>query len=236
MQDAVTLWQGDCLELMKDIPDQSVDLVLTDIPYGVVNRASGGLRNLDKGLADVVSFDLSKLVQELVRIGSASFYVFCGTEQVSNIRESFVTAGLLTRLCVWEKTNPSPMNGEKFWLSSIECCVFARKAKAPFNEHCVSSVWRNPVERGKFHPTQKPLKLIERLVAASSNENCLVCDPFMGSGTTGVACLNLNRRFIGIEKDENYFSIAKQRIEAAPGGTVPLLIPSAITEVAACQN
>ena len=120
---------------------------------------------------------------------------------------------MVTRLCIWEKTNPSPINCQYYWMSSIECCVFTRNKNATFNEHYKSCVWRNPCGRSKVHPTEKPLKLFEYLVKTSSNENDTVLDCFMGSGTTGVVCKHTNRNFIGIELDENYFEIAKERIE-----------------------
>lgn len=188
-------------------------MVLADIPYGEVNRESAGLRNLDKGKADSVTFPLEDALKECVRLCSGSLYIFCGTEQVSRIRAAFVADGLSTRLGIWEKTNPSPMNGQHMWLSNIECCVYGKRRGAPFNEHCQSSVWRNPVERGKLHPTMKPLALIERLIRASSDKGDTVLDFAMGSGTTGVACKNLGRNFIGIELDENYYQIAKRRIK-----------------------
>jgi site-specific DNA-methyltransferase (adenine-specific) len=207
--------QGDCLELMKTIPDGSVDMVLTDIPYGEVNQKSSGLRRLDRGNADACDFDLNLMVDEFARVASGSFYVFCGTEQISVITTAFKRHKLTTRVCAWEKSNPSPMNGSKLWLSGMEFCVFARKPKATFNEHCQKALWRFPVGRSKIHPTEKPVALMSRLVAASTNEGNIILDPFMGSGTTGVAAKNLNRSFIGIELDETYFNIAKERIGAA---------------------
>ncbi len=211
------LMHGDCLELMAQIPDGSVDMILCDLPYGKVNRSSSGLRNFDKGKADIdiVTFDIDAAVKESIRISSGSIYLFCGTEQVSEIRSKMVQNGLTTRLCIWEKTNPSPMNGQHLWLSSIECCVFGRKPKATFNEKCKSSVWRHATSRGKLHPTMKPVKLMERIILASSNAGDTVLDFTMGSGTTGVACVNTGREFIGIEKDAHYFSIATERIESA---------------------
>lgn len=140
--------------------------------------------------------------------------MFCGTEQVSAIRATMVEKGLSTRLCIWEKTNPSPMNGQVIWLSGIECCVYGKKKNATFNEHCKNTVFRFPTVKGKLHPTQKPIDLMKYLIEVSSNENDIVLDPFMGSGSTGVACINTNRSFIGIELDKTYFDIAKERIES----------------------
>ena len=206
-----TFYNGDCLEIMSKMDASSIDLTLTDVPYEVVNRDSNGLRNLDKGVADVLGGNLADYLKEIDRITSGSIYIFCSTEQVSEIRAHFAESHT-TRLCVWEKTNPSPMNGQHVWLSGIECCVYAKKRGATFNEHCKNTVWRYPTVRGKIHTTQKPLKLFEYLVSVSSNEGDVVLDPFMGSGTTGVACRNLGRRFVGIELNKNYFELGKGRI------------------------
>lgn len=206
---------GDCLERMKEIPDGSVDLVLTDIPYGVVNRASGGLRNLDKGAADAFDFSIQSALDQIARLCIGSVYVFCGTEQVSELRAGLAQRSFTTRLGVWEKTNPSPMNGQHLWLSSLEVCVFGRRRGATFNEHCKGSVWRHPTARGKLHPTMKPVGLMARLILASSHPGDTVLDFTMGSGTTGVACANTGRKFIGIERDEAYFDIARERIVTA---------------------
>lgn len=169
---------------------------------------------MDKSIADIETFSLDFVVSQSARIAN-SIYIFCGIEQVSELRSGFVKLGLSTRLCIWEKTNPSPMNGQHLWLSSIECCIFARKPKAYFSERCASPVWRGPTVRGKLHPTQKPLWLMERIIEASCCINGTVLDFTMGSGTTGIACVKTGRNFIGIEKDSGYFNIARQRLEQA---------------------
>ncbi len=209
----IDLYNGDCIEYMKKMEKKSVDLLLTDIPYNEVNRKSNGLRNLDKKDADGAEFNLEEALNEFMRVTKGSIYVFCGIEQVSFIKKTFRENGLSTRLVVWEKTNPSPMNGDKVWLSSVECCVFGKFPKATFNEHCKSSVLRFSCGKSKVHPTEKPIKLFSKIVEVSSNEGDIVFDPFMGSGTAGVAALDLNRKFIGCELNEEYFNIAKNRIE-----------------------
>ncbi|MFC1714812.1 DNA-methyltransferase [Candidatus Poribacteria bacterium] len=203
---------GDCLEVMKKIPDAVIDLLLSDIPYGVVNRSSGGLRNLDKGQADDITFDLHQFLRQIIRICKGSFYIFCSREQISRIYETFVRGRLPTRLGVWEKTNPSPMNGQHIWLSSIETCVFGKKSGATFNEHCKSPVWRYHCGKSSEHPTEKPVELFQCLIEASSNDGDVVLDPCLGSGTTAIACLRTNRRYIGIEIDEGYCRLAERRI------------------------
>ena len=208
---------ADCMDILKQLPDKCIDLVLTDIPYGKVNRDSNGLRDLDKGCADTVSFDLSELLEHIIRINRGSIYIFCGTEQVSLIRKTLVDNKYSTRLLIWEKTNPSPMNGDTIWLSGIECCVYGKLSGASFNEHCKNTVLKYPIcnDKFKFHTTQKPLEMFSYLVRVSSNKNDLILDCFSGSGTTAIACHNLNRRFICIEKDEDYYKASVERLENA---------------------
>lgn len=207
------IFNGDCLELMKDIPNGSIDCVLTDIPYNEVNRESNGLRNLDKGSADIGMFNLEELTTTLCDKSKGSVYMFCGINQVSEIRMAMSGCGLSTRLIVWEKTNPSPMNGDKIWLSGIECCVFGKKKLATFNLHCKNSVLRYPCGKHDIHPTQKPIELFSYLLNASTNEGDVILDPFMGSGTTCVAAIRQKRHYIGIELDPHYYEVAKKRIE-----------------------
>lgn len=212
MNNNIILHNGDCVEYMKTMDKKSVDLLLTDIPYNEVNRKDNGLRSLDKGVADSAEFDLDETLKQFMRVTKGSIYVFCGIEQVSHIKKTFRENGLSTRLVVWNKTNPSPMNGDKIWLSSVECCVYGKFPKATFNEHCKGSVLNFPSGRSKIHPTQKPLKLFEKIVEVSSNEGDVVFDPFMGSGTSGVAAKNLNRKFVGCEANDEYFNLAEDRI------------------------
>lgn len=219
----IKLIQGDCLEEMMKIPSGSVDMVLTDIPYGEVSKNgaerakyAGQLRKIDKEGADILTFDLDILLDEIARVSNGGIYIFCGIEQIGKIYTYFDNhKDFMVRQCAWRKTNPAPVNGQHMWLSSFENCIFAKKRKTKFNQSCKSSVWDFPTGRSKVHPTEKPLKLFEYLVESSSDENDTVLDMCMGSGTTGVACKNLNRNFIGIELNEKYFKIAKERITNA---------------------
>ena len=207
-----TLYLGDCMDILPTL--DKVDAVITDPPYGEVNRKSSGLRSLDRGVADIADFDCAELAAMLSRYGD-SLYIWCGLGQISFFRAALIDAGMSTRLCIWEKTNPSPMNGQHLWLSSIETCVFGKASGATFNEHCASPVFRLATEPKKYHPTAKPVVLIARQVKASTIEHGTVLDPFMGSGTTGVAAIQLGRKFIGIEREPKYFDIACERIEQA---------------------
>lgn len=211
--DAVTLYHGDCHEILAEIPDVSVDLVLTDPPYNCVNRASSGLRNLDKGGADDLPVVLEQIADELVRVATGSIYVWCGASFLSDWLRSFEAHGLTVRGAAWHKTNPSPMNGDKLWLSAAEFCAFARKPKAYFSLSCQANVWKHKTDSEvDWHPTPKPLSLMEHLVRASCPPGGLVLDAFAGSGTTLRAAKNDGRRAIGIELNERYCEQIAKRL------------------------
>jgi len=209
--DAVVIYNADCREILPQLPDNSVDLVLTDIPYGEVNRESQGLRMLYKGVADIVGFDITSLVIDLIHKTTGSLYIFCGSEQLSTIRELFVDLGLTSRVIVWEKSDPSPMNGDYVWLSGIELCVYGKKALAIFNGHCLNTVLRGKCSNNAYHLTQKPNWLMDKLIMVSSGLNSLILDPFLGSGTTAYCAKKLGRKCIGIEIEEKYCEIAAKR-------------------------
>lgn len=174
------IYLGDSLELLPQIPDKFADAIVTDLPYNEINRETNGLRKIDKGNADIADFNLNDALEEMWRVCKGSFYLFCGFGQISDIHKFFRYKGLGTRLIIWEKTNPSPMNGETTWLSGIEPCIFAKKAGATFNGHCRNTVIRKPIAAQTGHPTPKPINLMGELILASTNEGDVVLDPFMG--------------------------------------------------------
>lgn len=211
---------GNCMTWLKEIEDQSIQCVLTDIPYGEVTKNgaerakySGQLRKVDKGKGDIVTFDLNEFLDEISRVSDGGIYIFCGIEQISKIYKYFDEhKDFMVRQCAWRKTNPSPANGQHMWLSSMENCIFAKRRKTKFNVSCKSAVWDYPVGRGKLHPTQKPLDLFKYLIEASTNEGDTVLDPCLGSGTTSVASIELNRNWIGMEMEWEYCEVANKRI------------------------
>lgn len=213
----VKLLQGDCMDILKKIPDYSVDLVLTDIPYNKVNRKDNGLRKLDKENADILTFDLQEFLEQIYNKTKSTIIIFCGKEQVSLIHSFFNEKqkkgkGTVRQL-IWEKTNPSPMNGQHIYLSGIENAIWFKKRGGTFNAHCKNTVFKYPIGRSKLHPTEKNHLLLEELILDNSNENDIVLDPCAGSSSTGVACIKNNRNFIGIELNPKYFEISKNRLE-----------------------
>ena len=217
-ESTVRLIHGDALCVLRELGESSVDAVITDPPYNAINRASGGLRSFDKGVADSAPVDIESFAEEFVRVSRGSVYVWCSDEQYTAWTLAFKSRGLTTRKCAWWKTNPSPMNGTRLWLSALELCVFARKPGAYFAKHCAHPVWKGPVARVKGHPTPKPVWLMREAVLASVPETGVVLDPFMGSGTTGVASATEGRSFIGVDQELSYVELARHRIAEIRGG------------------
>ena len=207
----------DCMKVLSQLDNDTVDFTLTDIPYDGVNRKDNGLRKLDKGNADIITFDLYKFLDEIYRVTKGSVVVFCGMNQMSEIFNYFDEyakkgKGTVRQLC-WKKTNPSPMNGDYIYLSGLENAVWFKKKGATFNAHCKSNVFEFPCGRSKLHPTEKNHTLLEDLIKDNTNEEDIVFDPCCGSGSHCYVAKKLNRRYMGIELNKEYFNIAKDRIE-----------------------
>jgi site-specific DNA-methyltransferase (adenine-specific) len=299
----IELWQGDCLELMKDIPDGSVDMVLCDLPYGTMEHAGSGTdREVLKSCGWDKEIDRDQLFNEYVRIlrPSGKSVLF----SMEPLTSQLVTAnnpglGFSQRLVWIKNVHGNPLSSKSAFLSRFEdICVFSRdtydregshplrdyfmqekeksglsssdfqkilgnqmashyftngfqfcvpsernykilqstgyfqkpydelkvidrkwkqRRRQTFNlldgEKSKSNVLKFSKDTGSYHPTQKPVLLLEYLIRTYTNEGETVLDNCMGSGSTGVACVNTNRHFIGIELDEVYFNIAKERIE-----------------------
>ena len=217
----IDLHLGDCLEVMKQIPDKSVDLVLTDPPYNIArenNFSTMGRAGIDFGEWDK-GFDLFSYIDQVSRVlkKDGSFVVFNAWRNLGAIADYAEKQGFETKDMIrLEKSNPMPRNRDRRYITDYECAIWFVKEKAKWTFNRQDDKYQRPkfvacIESG-LHPTQKNLSLMENLVKIHSNENNVVLDPFMGSGTTGLACKNLNRHFIGIEQDANYFEIAKGRI------------------------
>ena len=207
-----TINNDNCMYYMKIMPDECVHLTLTDIPYGVVNRDSNGLRNLNKEEADVMTFDLSDFLSEVYRVTSGTIIIFCSKEQISEIYKFFSdkqkkNKGTVRQL-IWKKSNPSPMNGQHIYLSGIENAIWFKKKGATFNAHCKNTVFDFPCGRSKLHPTEKNHNLLKELILDNSNEQDIVFDPCAGSGSHLLVAKENNRHYLGVELNKEYFKIA----------------------------
>lgn len=218
-----TLHLGDCMDIMKTIEDKSIDLVITDPPYKIETSGGGLYTQADKqyvkelnSMKDGFSEDV---LDELCRImKKINIYFFCSQKQIIPLLDYFVKKKKCNwNLLTWHKTNPVPACGNKY-LTDTEFILFFREkgVKVYGNYNTKFTYYVTPLnqkDKKKYgHPTIKPQEILLNLVTNSSQEGDTVCDPFMGSGSTGVACKSLNRDFIGIEVDNNWYQIAQNRI------------------------
>ncbi len=208
------IYNIDCMSGLKLIPDKSIDMVLTDIPYNEVNIDINRLRNLNKEEADILTFDLEEFLDEVYRVSKGSICIFCGMGQFSTIYNYFTSKRGTVRPIIWEKTNPSPMNGQHIYLSGVEVAVWFKRSGAKiFNAYCKNTVFRFPNGKRDIHPTQKNIKLFKELILDNTDEGDIVLDTCLGGGTTVVAAIETNRKYIGFELEEKYFEKTKTKIE-----------------------
>lgn len=201
---------GDCRDILPTLGQ--VDAVVTDVPYEI-SQKSNGLRVLDYGEWDKEgSSEIAFWAIDALR-ECPSVIAWCSGEQISHFHTQHIERQ--KRTLVWAKSNPPVLNGQHLFLSGQELAFYGKLAGAWFGGSCVSSVWRGTAPQDREHPTQKPIDLMLWCVGNTVKPGSVCADPFMGSGTTGVACVNLDRSFIGIEREPSYFDIACRRIEAA---------------------
>ena len=210
----IQLYNGDCLELMKNIPDGSVDLVLTDSPYGMDFQSHYRKEMYSKIGNDKVLDWLEKYVDECFRIlkDNTAVYFFCSWHNVDIFKQAIEKKFKIKNILIWEKNNTSMGDLKGSYAPKYEMIIFAHKGRKLLNGFRYADVIKANRTGNKVHPTEKPVDLLELFIKNSSNENEVVFDGFMGSGSCGVACINTNRNFIGIELDKGYFDIAQRRI------------------------
>lgn len=224
------LLNGDCLNLLNQVEDNSIDLVLTDPPYNISrknNFKTMGRNGIDFGNWDKNADLLSwiNLVRSKVN-KNGSIIIFNDWRNLGEISCKLGGSGFITKdLIRWVKNNPMPRNRDRRYITDYEMAIWAVKKGSKWTFNRQSDKYDRPLiecpitpKSEKYlgsHPTQKPIKLMEDLLLRHSNENGIILDPFMGSGSTGVACVNTNRDFIGIELDKKYFEIAQDRIHCA---------------------
>ena len=219
-----TIQLGDCYELIKDIPDKSIDLVYIDIPYLYKQHGGGNsplgkrtmvkkqeLKNIENGIDWSI---LDTLCKKLKKI---NIYIWCSKFQINDIMNYFLKKETFFEILVWCKTNPTPTTNQT-WLPDIEYCLTFREKGVKLNDdynlkhkYYISSLNIGDKDLYK-HPTIKPLELVKRHILHSTQENDIVLDCFCGSGTTCVACKETGRKFIGMEIDPEYHKIAVDRL------------------------
>jgi site-specific DNA-methyltransferase (adenine-specific) len=218
--------QGDCLEVLASMPDKCTNAVITDPPYKLTGGAGGGAFGRDKrsyhgeikpltdGIPDAVLSEMMRVLEK------ANLHIFCSKDQLRQFINFYEERGCKTDLLTWHKTNPTPTCNNSY-LSDTEYLLYFREhgVKLYGNYHSKKKYYVSPCnidDKATWgHPTIKPLNIISNLVLNASLAGDIIIDPFCGSGTTGVACRDLGRRFIGIELSPEYCDIARNRIANA---------------------
>ena len=211
----INLLHGDCFELLQDIPNESVDMVLTDPPYGMNFQSEYRKHKYEKIMGDSDLAWLDYFVNEIYRVSkpNTAHYVFCSFHHIDKFKQAIERKFKIKNILTWVKNNTSMGDLKGDFAPKTEFIIFFHKGRRLINGKRDPNVLEFKRTRNELHPTQKPVDMTEYLIGKFSDEGDLILDPFMGSGTTGVACLNTNRRFIGMELEEDYFNIAKERIE-----------------------
>jgi site-specific DNA-methyltransferase (adenine-specific) len=212
----IQLFNGDCLEVMTEIPNESVDLLLTDPPYGMNYRSSRRTDKHKKIELDTSIDWFPKFIKEIFRVmkNNSHIYIFCNDYAISHFRDDIENIGFKNkRTLVWVKNNHTSGDLYGDYGNKTEFILYAHKGRRLLNGKRDTNVLNFNRVNTNLHPTAKPVNLCAYLINKSSVRNDLVVDCFMGSGTTGVACKQLGRRFIGIELDKHYCEIAQERIK-----------------------
>jgi DNA modification methylase len=217
------IYHGDSYKLIKEISDKSVDCIYTDVPYLMQSGGKGGgafgdrVHNLiRRDMANIIEgFDYS-ILDDFIRVmKKVNIFIWCNKGQLKEIINYFKEYSM--EIIVWAKDNPTPFTNN-VWLSDLEYCLYFREQGVKLNDgYELKSKWyQSPINKKDKdlydHPTIKPLELVKRHILHATQENDIVLDTFLGSGTTAVACKETWRNYIGFEMDDEYFKIAQDRI------------------------
>ena len=223
----IYLNNGDGIGFMKELDNNTIDAIITDPPYNISrdnNFKTMGRNGIDFGEWDK-NFNLTnwiKIAQPLLKKGG-NIVIFNDWKNMSYIVEELEKNNFdIKDLIRWKKTNAMPRNRDRRFITDYEFAVWAVKKGGKWTFNRLSDTYEIPEIVGGItpksekinggHPTQKPIYVMKWIIERLTNENDIVLDPFMGSGTAGVACIELNRRFIGSELNKNYYNMAQQRI------------------------
>ena len=217
---------GDSYKLIKEIPDKSVDLVVIDPPY-LINYFTNYRKDKDHDFCSAIANDsneelIKNIIYELYRVmkDNTAVYVFCSPDKIEVFKTEIEKYFNLKNIVIWVKNNWTAGDLEAQYGKQYEMILYANKGRKFINGDRLTDVWiandimgfNRVAGKEQLHQNQKPLELIKLMIEKSSNEQDLILDCFSGSGTTCVAAKELNRRFIGIEIDENYHRISVERL------------------------
>lgn len=215
------IYNMDCIEYMKQLPDECVDLIVTDPPY-LMNYSTNRRKNKDDRFCKSILNDtneklISDYIKECYRIlkNDSACYMFCNSNKIEFFKTEIQKYFNVKNIIVWVKNQQTAGDLVAQYGKGYEFIFYVNKGRCPIRGSRISDVWKNNRVAGSqlIYQNQKPVELIEKCIVNSSDSGGIVFDGFMGSGTTAIACRNTDRYYIGCELDEGYYKIAKERIE-----------------------
>ena len=217
-----TVYNMDCLEGMKDIPDNSIDLIVTDPPY-LMNYKTGRRKDKTHDFCTPILNDnneqvISDAIKEMYRVlkDNSAMYIFCNSNKVDFFKQQLENTGFaIKNMIIWKKNNHTAGDLQAQFGKQYEIIFLVNKGRCIFNGKRITDIWEfdKVVGKNQLHQNQKPIDLLSRCIEYHSKENDVVLDCFMGSGSTAIACINTKRNYIGFEIDKKYYDIANERIK-----------------------
>lgn len=216
-----TIYNEDCIEGMKNIESNSIDLIVTDPPYLVKYKTGRRKDKSHKFTKEILNDDNEQLLKDYIaecyRImkDDTAMYMFCSSNKVDFFKQELEQYFTIKNMIIWVKNNHTAGDLQSAFGRKYEIVFLVNKGRSKFNGTRLTDVWefKRVAGKGQLHQNQKPIEMIEQCIEKHSNENDVVFDGFMGSGTTAVASVNKNRRYLGFELDKEYYDIASNRID-----------------------
>ncbi len=217
-----TIYNEDCLMGMRGgVLDESIDLIVTDPPYLISYKTNHRTNKEHKFCSEILNDDNEKLIKDYIvecyRIlkNNSAMYMFCSSKTIDFFKQELEKVGFtIKNIIVWVKNNWTAGDLKGQYGQQYEFILLVNKGRKLFNGKRLTDVWHfdRVVGKKQLHQNQKPIELIEQCILKHSSEGDLVFDGFIGSGTTAVACLNTNRKYIGFELDKKYYDVACRRL------------------------
>lgn len=231
------IYNRDCYEAIKKIPDKSIDCIYTDVPYLMDKHGYGHselgqrLKEQSIELQEIVDGYDTTILDDFVRVlKRINIFIWCSKLQILETLNYFDRLGCRFEILVWKKDNPSP-SANNTWLPDLEYCLYFRERGVRLNDgYNLKSKWyasaTNKRDKDRFeHPTIKPVDLVSRHLLHATQADDIILDPFMGSGTTAVACIDTGRQYLGFEKDERWYKVAANRLQGIDANGQQTLFP-----------
>lgn len=215
------IYNDDCIEGMKKIPDESIDLIVTDPPYLMKYKSNMRKDKHHKFCSEIIGDNDPELIEnyikECYRImkNDSACYMFCNSNKVDVFKRQLEKVGFnIKNMIVWVKNNRTVGDLQAAYAKQYELILYVNKGRRFINGTRLTDVWEFPRVAGskQLHQNQKPVELIKQCIEKSSDPGDIVFDGFMGSGTTAIACIDTDRHYIGYELDHDYYKVANNRI------------------------